>query len=65
MARSSTFDLFDRILEGKLPSLLEQWRADGVSVTDMSFKLREYDVKVAPETVRRWLKRMDDTEAVA
>jgi transposase-like protein len=59
MARTSTIHLSDRILDGGLQALLLGWREEGVSVTDMAFRLRERDVKVAPETVRRWLHRID------
>ncbi len=63
MARTSTFLLYDRILEGGLRSLLLGWRDEGVSITDMTFRLHERDVKVAPETVRRWLHRLDQEAA--
>ncbi len=63
MARTSTFHLYDRILDGGLQALLLGWREEGVSVTDMAFRLREQDVKVAPETVRRWLHRIDQEAA--
>jgi len=60
MARTSTFLLYDRILNGKLEPLLLAWRAEGVSVTDMAFRLRAQEqIKVAPETVRRWLRKLD------
>ena len=59
MARTSTFLLYDRILDGGLQARLLEWREEGVSVTDMAYRLRDKDVKVAPETVRRWLHRID------
>lgn len=63
MAPKSTFLLYDRILNGKLEPLLLGWRAEGVSITDMAFRLREEQIKVAPETVRRWLRRIDEQSA--
>lgn len=59
MARTSTFILYDRILDGGLQALLLGWRDEGVSVTDMAYRLRDQDIRVAPETVRRWLHRID------
>ncbi len=59
MARQPTFPLYDRLLDGQLGSLLLGWRAEGVPITEMTFRLRERDVRVAPETVRRWLRQLD------
>lgn len=60
MARQSTFPLYDRILGGQLREILTTWQAEGVSLAEMSFRLRERDVHVAAETVRRWLRDLDD-----
>jgi len=59
MARPSTFALHDRVLGGGLADLLRQWRSDGVSFTEMSFRLREKNVHVSPETLRRWMRILD------
>jgi len=67
MARTSTFLLYDRILDGKLAPLLLRWRAEGLSNTEMAFRLREQeqDIKVDPQTVRRWLRRLDEKQPAA
>lgn len=55
----SPFPLYDRLLGGKLTEYLLQWQAEGVSSTEMAWKLRDLDVKVHPVTVQRWLNKIE------
>lgn len=60
MARPSTFPLYDRALQGQLAGLLRTWRAEGVSLSEIAFRLRvDHDIKVSASTVRRWLTDME------
>jgi hypothetical protein len=53
--RTSTFPLTDRALGGKLKGLLTGWRGEGLSLEEITFRLRsEYDVTVSAATVHRW-----------
>lgn len=56
MAPTSTFDLYDRILGGTLRQLLTDWRTEGLSLEDISYKLRDLDVQAKAATVGRWIK---------
>jgi hypothetical protein len=38
MARSSTFPLVDRILDGRLGDLLTDWRAEGATFQDIAYQ---------------------------
>lgn len=62
--RTSTYPLYDRILNGRLGELLMGWRDEGASPNEMAYRLRDRGVTVSPDTVRRWLKTLD-AEAVA
>lgn len=55
MARTGTFPLYDRIMEGKLSALLTEWRAEGASYQEVAHRLRDHDINVSHETVRRWI----------
>lgn len=61
MVRPSTFALHDRLLDGHLEAMLRGWRADGVSFTEMSHRLRDRDQIVSPETLRRWMRTLDSS----
>lgn len=54
MAPPSTFDLYDRLLNGRLTNLLADGRAGGLSFEDIAFRLRSEGVEVSASTVRRW-----------
>ena len=55
MARTSTYPLHDRALDGKLTPLLSELRKSGMSYEDITYKLRsEHDMSVTRSTVRRW-----------
>lgn len=57
MARTSTYPLVDRALGGRLDTLLSQWQADKVPLSEMSFKLRtEHGIKVSASTLGRWIR---------
>lgn len=52
---SRTYPLVDRIVDGRLESLLREWRADGLSHEAIARRLAvDFDVDVTGETVRVW-----------
>jgi len=56
MRRSRLFILADRIAGGNLAEQLTTWRAEGLSLIAISFRLHdEHSVDVSHETIRRWL----------
>ncbi len=65
MARTSTYPLYDRLLNGELGSMLLGWRREGHSFEEIAFRLRAYDVEVSAETVRQWVKVVPKTEPAA
>ena len=65
MARTSTLDLYDRLLDGQMRVLLRQWRAEGLSLDEMAYRLRDLDVTASRSTVGRWLKVLDAEVAAA
>lgn len=64
MARTSTFVLYSRIFEG-LPELLRDLRTEGVSYGEIAHRLRDKDINVTDETVRRWCLDLEDAEGAA
>ncbi len=55
MAQPSTFPLHDRALDGKLEGLLRDWRGAGLSLEEITFRLRsQHSVTVSAATVHRW-----------
>ncbi len=65
MARTSTLDLYDRLLDGKVRSLLRQWNTENLSLDEMAYRLRDMDVSVSRSTVGRWLKVLDSESKAA
>lgn len=66
MARSSTFPLVDRILDGQLTALLTTWRGEGATFQDIAYRLRaEHDIRVSIATVQRWVDITNETEAAS
>jgi len=63
MGAQSTFDLYDRILGGQLRRLLADWRAEGLSLEDIAYRLRDMDVQAKSVTVGRWIKEQGITPA--
>lgn len=56
MARSSTYHLHDRLLNGRLGPMLLDWTAEGNSAEDIAYELRRHhDIRVSISTVHRWL----------
>lgn len=54
--RTSSFPLYDRLIPGGLRPLLASLAAEGLSMEDITYKLRsEHEVTVSKATVRRWL----------
>lgn len=64
MGRTPTYHLYDRILNGRLGPMLLRWKDEGISQDEMAFRLRAEGVAVSRETVRRWVKDLQE-EAVA
>jgi hypothetical protein len=46
----------DERLDGSLDDRLANWRADGVTIDGIVDKLRDLDLTISRETVRRWLR---------
>lgn len=63
MARTSTFPLVDRILDGQLRQRLNEWRSAGDSFETMAFRLRDLGFAVSASTVRRWCEQELDEVA--
>lgn len=65
MARTSTFPLIDRLLDGQLATLLRSWDDDDdVSLDEMVYRLRaDHGIQVSRSTVARWLNRDDVKKA--
>jgi transposase len=52
---SSTQELVERLLAPDGQSI-EAWRADGLTLAEISYRLRDhYQIQISIETVRRWL----------
>jgi hypothetical protein len=66
MSRSQ-FPLVDRLVGGDLEQRITAWRAEGVSFSEIAFRLREqHEINVTAETVRRWVSQFAvDTEPAA
>ena len=61
MARTSTYPLVDRLLDGKLAETLSAWEAQGDGIEEITYRLRsEHDVVLSTSTVRRWLEKVRD-----
>lgn len=57
MPLPTTFHLYDRIVGGDLADRLTAWRAEGLSLAEITYRLRaEHDVKVSTTTVHRWCR---------
>jgi hypothetical protein len=64
MAPTGTFPIYDRILNGDLGPTLLRWKAEGIPVEEMTFRLRgEHDIKVSVSTVHRWLADLRPEDA--
>lgn len=64
MPRTSTFILYDRILDGRLERLLTDLRSQGLSAPEIRDRLRDGEgVNVSPETIRRWIRALDEQVA--
>lgn len=59
VAKSSLYELADRVLDGQLIALLTEWRANGLTFADIAHELRtEHEITVTHETVRAWCIRL-------
>lgn len=56
VARTGTFPVYDRLLDGQLAQMLTSWRADGATYLDITMRLRsDHGIAVSVDTVRRWV----------
>jgi hypothetical protein len=56
MARTGTYPVYDRLLDGQLGAKLLAWRTDGLTAEDIAFLLRtDHEIKVSVSTIHRWL----------
>jgi hypothetical protein len=64
VARTSSADLVDRLLGGKLEEKLAAWQAEGLSLHAISIRLHEeHEITVTPSTVSRWIRRFEEQVA--
>lgn len=60
MGRHSLLSIYDSLSDGEFSRTLLAWRAEGMSVPEITWKLRtDKQVFVDPKTVSRWLKSLD------
>ncbi len=62
MPRHSLIAIHDRYTDGAISKQLDAWHAEGITPTEMAFRLRADGIEVDPSTVRRWLRRDEDTK---
>lgn len=65
MARTPTFHLYDRLMNGRLADTILAWQAEGVTFDEIAFRLRAEGVVVSRETVRRWFKQIHPDKAAS
>ena len=53
----SVIDLIDNERDGAVSRQIWDWRAQGLSIESVAFRLHEVDVHVTSKTVQRWLDR--------
>lgn len=66
MGREPLFDIYDRLLEGKLTQLILDLRAQGMSVVGVRDELRDHHkIDVDPRTVSGWVRQVEAAEVTA
>lgn len=65
MARRSTYELIDRILDGRLAVELRKQRESGATYDEMVVTFGTRGISVSRETLRRWCKELDIRAEVA
>lgn len=64
MPGTDTFALVDRIFDGNLAEQFKTWRTAGLTVAEITFRLRtEHDITVSHSTVWRWMRRIEGDAA--
>lgn len=63
MARTSTFPLADKALDGQLETRLRDARAAGESFEEIARKLHNDGIAISGETVRKWCHDLGIEEA--
>ncbi len=48
----------DVLLDGKLDPILKGWKAEGLTVDQITRELHDRDIEVSRETVRRWVNEV-------
>jgi hypothetical protein len=62
----SIYPLANRLFDGRLRATLRRWRRQGLSYTEIAYRLRaDYDIAVSDETVRNWCRKLDIDEAAS
>lgn len=57
--RKQLLPFVDRALGGTLKQRLTEMRSEGCSYREMSHRLRDLDIDVSDETVRKWVRELD------
>jgi hypothetical protein len=62
----TVYPLANRILDGRLRTMLRRWRHQGLSYAQIAYKLHgDHGITVSDETVRMWCLRLGIDEATA
>jgi hypothetical protein len=61
----NAYDWANERLDGGLPEFLAEQLAAGASHEDIAFALRDHDITVSRETVRRWCNTLGLVKAAA
>jgi len=60
MPRNTIIDIHDEARGGEISRLIHSWRADGLSVNEVAFRLRGEGIHIDPKTLTRWLKKQQE-----
>ncbi len=53
--RNTAYEWADKLLDGTLAAKLAEYQSEGLKADAIAIALREHDVIVSRETVRRWI----------
>ncbi len=57
MPPQNVIDNWDQARDGEVSEQIHAWRAEGLSVDEITFRLRQMGMQLTPKTLRRWLNR--------
>lgn len=58
--KSGTYRMANRLAGGRLPDLLRDYRADGLSWDDISRRMYgDFGIEAAAETLRQWAEQLN------